>query len=277
MVSELQRQAYLDAMGVDCYIPRLVLPAALPSQLCEMPANEILAEDQPPWEQSGSTADGAGAVGQAAVATEASTAVPTTASRSNTSAAAVQALFDDIDPNPRAKARAASNVEAGAGPKATASTIPHFHLTIVRGANVLLVDNGLSADTDSAEYLRLLQNMLHAIGAGKPQLSIDSFRWPMTKSGNVDQGETAARQTLQAFLAKQAGQLKVAYLLVMGEVAAHYLSEEALPTGSFVAHTQMDVQLIHTQSASRMLVEPAIKRQVWQDLQPLRRVLVKQL
>ena len=45
------------------------------------------------------------------------------------------------------------------------------------------------------------------------------------KNAHVDQGEIAARQTLQAFLAKQADQLQVGYLLVMGDVAARYLDD----------------------------------------------------
>ena len=36
-LNELQRQAYLDAMGVDVYFPRLQLVGAKPSSQCEMP------------------------------------------------------------------------------------------------------------------------------------------------------------------------------------------------------------------------------------------------
>ena len=41
-MNELQRYAYLDAMGVDYYYPKLLLPGAKVSELCELPiGNEV--------------------------------------------------------------------------------------------------------------------------------------------------------------------------------------------------------------------------------------------
>jgi hypothetical protein len=160
-----------------------------------------------------------------------------------------------------------------------AATIPHFSLSIVRGANVLLVDDGLAAGTDQAEYLSLLSNMLFAVGAQVQQLSLETFNWPMIKNAQIDQSELAARQTLQAFLAKQLSQIDNSYLLVMGETGKHYIATgeqaDAQGNGSFIACEQLGAQMICTQSAVQMLENPALKRQVWQDLQPLYRVLKK--
>jgi len=43
-MNELQRLEYMEAMGVDCYVPRLVLPGAKPSEQCELPAIAVIEE-----------------------------------------------------------------------------------------------------------------------------------------------------------------------------------------------------------------------------------------
>ena len=59
----------------------------------------------------------------------------------------------------------------------------------------------------------------------------------------------------------------------MGDLACRYVSRDPLPVGEFVKYGQLDVQLIRTQSASQMLIEPSVKLEVWRDLGPLHRVL----
>ncbi len=249
-MNELQRQAYMEAMGVDCYIPRLHLPAALPSVLCEIPE---LAEV--PVAKT--------------VANEAAAPVTSTPKGKNGSAAAMQALLDDDAPIKEASPQSVKTVTETLVQDTSANPIPHFSLSIVRGGNVLIVDDGLPGHVNPSEYLQLLHNILFALGAGKQQLAIDSFVWPMVKNSKIDQSETAARQTLDAFLSKQVDQLKAQYIIVMGEAAASYISSEALATGTLHTHPQWKLPLICTNSASPMLSDPSLKRAVWNDLQPL--------
>ena len=44
MVHELQRQAYLSALGIENYMPRMILPFAPPSSVCELPVFAELHE-----------------------------------------------------------------------------------------------------------------------------------------------------------------------------------------------------------------------------------------
>ncbi len=266
-MNELQRQAYMDAMGVDCYMPRLQLPGALPSQLCELPSLDVIAELV---EQTDATS-----TAHNSIAHNKTNQSPATAQSAVGSgrAAAMQALFDEkpksVDHN------VVKTAESPSSPKAAKQQVPHFSLSITRGQGVLLVDGGLPGDINPAEYLQLLQNILFAIGVGNQPLSIDTFAWPMVRNSQVDQSETAARQTLEAFIAKQIEQLNARYILVLGQTAAQYLSQQTLPVGQFVRHSALDAQLLHTQSAYPLLSDASLKREVWRDLQPLYRVLKK--
>ena len=256
-MNEPRRLAYMEAMGVDCYAPRLQLPGALASQLCAMPLPSAEQLEQP--------------VAVAASAMPGSTPLAPQQDGQGR-AAAMQALLADKPAEPTD--RGADAVVAPIGSTQTArSQVPQFSLSIIRGKGILLIDEGLPGDINPAEYLQLLQNIVFAVGAGKQSLSIDAFVWPMSRSSQIDQSDTAARQALAAFIAKQIEQLNIRYILVMGDTAAQYLSEQALPLGELVQPAQLAAQLLRTRSAWPLLSDAARKRDVWQDLQPLYRSL----
>ena len=248
----MQRLAYLDAMTVDAYVPRLQLPGAGVSELCVKPADDAL-------------------VAVLAVAEPLAIIPPTAAETAATPAAgkahaaATHALFDDHS-NTRVAHIAPVAPLSAVDSKPLAKDTPQFSLSIVHASNILIIDSGLEGHINPQEYL-------YALGAGKQQLSLDAFVWPLVKNGQVDQSERAARETLESFLEKQIEQMSKRYVLVMGEVACRYITRDELPAGKFVKHAQLDAQLIRTQSASQMLTEPKIKRDVWLDLKPLHRVL----
>ncbi len=142
---------------------------------------------------------------------------------------------------------------------------------MVRAGDTVIVDEGLTGDTDPRAYTGLLQNLLFALGAGSPQPAVEAFVWPVSRGRghHVDQSATAAREALAAFLAKQVQQTGARQLVVMGETAHQYI--EALPAkaGVLEQHSGFAVRAIVTRSAARALREPALKRQIWDDLQPL--------
>jgi hypothetical protein len=158
-------------------------------------------------------------------------------------------------------------------PVAADQQVPQFSLTVIRGQNLLIIDEGLAGHINPNEYLQLLQNMLFAVGAGKQSLSIGGFAWPMAKNSPLDQTELAARQTLQSFLGKLTEQLQARYWLLMGDTAARYVAEPDLAKGSLVAHASLSLQMIRTESAAQMLAEPTLKARVWQQLQVLSQLL----
>ncbi|MEE8059193.1 MAG: hypothetical protein V3T17_15355 [Pseudomonadales bacterium] len=276
-MNERQRQAYMQAMGVDCYIPRLQLPGALASQPCQMPEwVEVLGERQAcVAEVNASQVNASQANAANDVVAVSTDATPTAQKNASGSTAAMQALFND-EPKSTVVNTVANATAARVRKTQTAKQpIPRFALSMIRGGNILIIDDGLPSNIDPADYRCLIHNMLFALGAGKQQLSIDTFVWPMIRNSNIDQSETAVRQTLEAFLAKQIEQLDAHYVLVMGDIVARYLVDEVMPVGEFIQHPQWPVHLIRTLSAHRMLAQPELKREVWKDLQCLHRVLKK--
>ena len=262
-MNELQRQAYMEAMGVECLVPRLQLPGALASSLCAMPVIEPVQVDA---RQNAVAAVVAGSSSATAPAPEHG------ATPQGSGAAASHALFDvgqnkDQDKAPSRDVKSAVAAVESAASVSKAS--PAFMLSVVRAGNVLLVDDGLSGSVNPNDYLQLLHNLLFALGAGKQQLSIDAFVWPISNNRQVDQSETAARQMLQAFLAKKIDQSQIPVVIVMGETAAKYVVDQPVEMGVLNEHELWQVQVIRTQSALPLLADPKLKRALWQQLQPL--------
>lgn len=262
-MNELQRQAYMEAMGVDCYMPRLQLPGAAVSQLCVLPEVpvSIVAEKTAQSEVSDAPAD-------------------STQLRAASSGAsrAIQAMFDQ-PPNAEAPAQGsnASSIEEAADFIKSAATkkqtVPSFNLSILRGANIMLIDNAIPGHIDPNSYMQLLQNLLFALGMGKQQLSLDAFSWPMSHNSQIDQSKSAAIQTLEAFLNKRVEQDDIAYLVLMGETAIQYLDVELAAIEGLGKHARLPVQCVQIHSAGLMLDQPLLKAEAWEQLQPLYRVM----
>jgi uracil-DNA glycosylase len=134
---------------------------------------------------------------------------------------------------------------------------------------LLLVDDCDPRQLNSQDYQRLLHNIVFALGLGKQSIEVQPFQWPMVTGGQADQGVDAARQTLQAYLARQLEEGAIKYLLLMGEAASQYAINQLPVDNALTAHQEHPVQLLSTLSASRMLTDPQLKRQLWQQLQPL--------
>jgi len=263
-MNELRRQSYLEALEIDYYHPRLLLPGADVSRLCELPR---------PQEPALAVAEVTTAAAEATVAEVADSL------RGSKNNPAMNALLDELrrsdGDSPRVKSPAVVAPQSTAvAETSSAEHRPRFSLSIIRGADVFIIDQGLDEAVDQQAYLALLHNILFAIGAAPAQLSIDQFHWPMIKNSQVDQGETAAKQALQSFVGKQIEQLGLAYIVLMGEGPRHYLLEQA-PTGQFIADSQLGGQCIVTASALQALQSGDLKQQIWQDLMPLSRVLRK--
>lgn len=270
-MSELERQAYMSAMGEPCYVPRLCFPGAKASVQCELPVVDshggLLSV------QTG-VIDAPHKGGQI----QAQSLQPLVQRQSGTSAAA--SLFEELTSGTDKRARGQSKVAGTAAPlnkplasRKGKSSVPHFALSVARTENLIIVDDGVPEGVQPAEYSRLLQNIVFAMVGVQQELSLEPFVWPMIKNNRVDQSEPAARQTLEAYLAKQTRQLGVAYIIAMGDTAAHYLCTREKASDGFVDHDLLPVRLICAPSAVRSLSEPGLKPQIWHKLQPLRSAL----
>ena len=239
---EPQRSQYLRALGIDVYVPRLILPGAKLSQPCA-------------WESAASviTEAVAAAVEDAATNTAIGETIAVVRQRSLPAE-----IHIDIDAPPPVRNTSAAN---GSGVRAAAelTTTPKIALSVVVGGGLLIVDDAPPGTAARSDYLRLLSNILFALQGRNVVPSLDVFLWPMAKYPQLDQGAAAARETLAAHIHNQIQQHAIHTVLLLGEDAQHWcevLANDAL-------------RCVKSVSALACLQIPANKRQLWQDLRPL--------
>jgi len=236
------RSHYLDALGVDVYVPRVILPGAKPSDVCEWD-----------WPE-----DAAAPVSEAPDIPE----IVATAPVPMTPTPPAERL-PPVTEETRAPRREPS-APAVTPARAAQAAIPRFALGIVSVADsgVLIVDDAPPNNAVRADYLRLLGNLSFALQrrAGNPTL--DVFIWPMVKNNpQIDQSEGAAREALAAYLQKQIQQQALQSVLLLGGNAAQWLAESVRPP--------LGVDIACSVSGWSALRNPAAKRQLWQDLRHL--------
>jgi hypothetical protein len=257
LIAELRRRAYLSAMQVASWLPRVELPFAAPSR------PELLAPPEP--EQP---------------AEEAST---------------VQALRETVAPPPAAPPGERPKIEVprpaaiGRGAKCEADESetdmpaaarpvavppPRFALQLLRAGDcALLVElpTGEPLQGRDPAYL-LLKDLLRAAGLpDSPQLVGEPVRWPLLVRGNMDQGPLAALEFVQSFVsARLEEQAPCACLWLVGlpavrfagEVDAEAYNRELQIEGLGAAWALPGLELL--------MDEPQRKRELWQAMRRVR-------
>lgn len=278
-MNELQRQQYLDALGVDTYMPRWVLPHAPEPVACDV---SFIPSEL-----------GAGEAGKgitAGVASQPTTndAAPVVrsapaggASPGQASPSSVLAVLSGEAP----AAEPASSVESETKDTSTSvateqaksqtasEPAPAFALSIWRISEDLLVVDSRQAQL-ALPTEPLLINILVALGYPRQPLpKTEVIRWPMVDNPFVGQTQADAREMLEAYLDGKLLTHPTKHLLLMGEDAARYIlpveqnAEKVL--GQSVALPQHNAEAIVVPSLSDMLQEPLLKRLTWQAIQPL--------
>ena len=255
MISEPRRQAYLSAMQVDCWLPRVVLPFAAPSPL----GWQAPVEPGPELAAAAPVAEARVAVAPAAVAPAPAETRPRV----------------EV-PRPLAKVVAPAAEEAGPAPAKSAPLAPpRFALQLLRAGHcVLLVElpTGETFTSRDPAYL-LLKDLLRAAGLpDSPQLLGEPVRWPLLQRGALDQGPQAALEYVQGFLAaqlEQAGECRCLWLV--GLPAVRFAGEA--DAGAY--HRELQVEGLGNAWAipglEAMLDEPSIKAEVWQAMRRVMR------
>ncbi|OWJ95893.1 energy transducer TonB [Pseudomonas sp. A46] len=193
MIAEHRRRAYLDAMQVATWLPRMDLPFAAPSRpelLAPLPVEEL--EDTPTV-----------AAPSAAVA---STAAPAAAPADANPTASLRARIEVPRPGSAPRPAVQPEAEPEAEPvqaKVELVPPPRFSLQLLRaGSCLLLVElpTGEPFQSRDPAYL-LLKDLLRAAGLpDSPQILGEPVRWPLLAGGSLDQGPDAARDFLQGFV-----------------------------------------------------------------------------
>jgi len=156
----------------------------------------------------------------------------------------------------------------GANPAPAASSRPprskiiaptvRFSLAAVFAGGIGWVES-LAGRPLAREQVQLIQGMARAVRGKADTPKVAQFDWPIHNNPQLDQGEAAARAGVLAFLLRHIEEQKCRGLVVLGEDAATYVDADGLG----------DLSRVCTLSTLQMIEQPAGKRQVWSDLQPL--------
>lgn len=258
MITEDIRQQYLQALGIESYLPRRQLPGAAPSSL--------LASDGADELQVVESAESPVVASQQPVQQDSSPqAVP-----------ARPKLEIELEPK---QPRATISAEA-AQLASQASPAPRFVLGIWQISPQILVLDSRRASL-ALPVGRLLQNIALALGLDGRLPEPEILRWPLTDAGDFQGTEADARAHVRAFLAARAGLQPIRHILLMGSPAIRFaLHEEQLADvgtlrsllGKSLPLQLEDstVQAIALPSLAAMLQRPELKAGVWAAIKHLR-------
>lgn len=258
---ESLRLACLEAMGIDVWVPQRPLPGAAPSLYFFWPW-QAGKEAQPAPPLRDQAPQRAMQVLEQAV--PAITAAPSEA----------LAALAEVSEAPPARAevtppRPASQAEVQSHPHADPEAVPRFQLAWVRLGSLLLVaDVPLQRPQLNPDALSLASNIAQAVqGRGLDALPFQYFRWPQVKIRGVDQSQTMATRTLRLLLGKQ----QAAGILLLGSQACWHLLQQEVSEADFAQLQQLPglPPIACSYSLEALLRVPALKRDAWQQLQPL--------
>lgn len=257
MVNELQRQAYLSALGIENYMPRMILPFAPSSVLCELPVVE-LQELSPAQDKQLIPAPLV-----SGVLTALADAVSTTA---------VTDILADVVPAKKTTTpiNAASILEQFESKKAPA--VEPFALSLWRPATgFLIVDSRSSGAALPTELL--LNNLLRTfLPEMKPDLQEEVMRWPMIENRFVSRTADDARNELQTWLAVENELRPIERLWLMGDNAARYLlAKDVIASSALWQEHTLDsigagvntLKAVVLPSLVEILQQPLLKARFW--------------
>lgn len=255
MIAEVRRRAYLDAMQVDSWLPRVALPSAAPSRpelllplVSAEPLIEALATDSAPAE------------------------VPAVAP-----APAVQGAVRKVEmPRPRIVVPEPIQPAPSAPQMRLASTVPlapppRFALQLLRAGNCLLLvelPTGESFQRRDPAYL-LLKDLLRAarlpdnpqqVGDGEP------IRWPLLHRGSLDQSGEAARDYVQGVVSAELENMGCACLWLVGLPALRFAGEVDAEAFFNELNIEGIGRALAVPGLEHLMEEPASKAALWKAM-----------
>jgi hypothetical protein len=257
LIDEQRRRAYLGAMQVTCWLPRLALPFAAPSRA------ELL-EVTPPAEPSRPQAAPGGRPNPIA---RPQTEVPAAKSPAAPRKAPVVPL--------RPTADKAAPTESVPPPAPRREPPPRFALQLLRAGNCLLLAELPTGEPFASRdpAYRLLKDLLRAAGLpDSPRPLGEPIRWPLIRNNpEFDQGPAAARDYVRAVLQGQLEQEPAACTWLIGVAAMRFAGEEEAPE----ACREIDLAglgMAWTLPGLEQLMEaPPLKAELWQSMRRIRR------
>lgn len=227
---EQRRQAYLQAMGINHYVPRFVLPNALASPRCET-----------------FVADMSAMVVESVAAQEPQTAPPSPASPA-ARAPKIEVEFAAKKPVPPRPV------------KDEVITEPRFTAELVLSdLGILFIASG----NLSGAQKRLVANIAQAystfaLEGRDPALQAGRFQWPVSQGRSLPRGEAAAKDALSANVLARSERQKLNKIVIFGDTLQPYLDEAMLTTE--------ELKIIKSASLEELMSDGNAKAALWQAL-----------
>jgi hypothetical protein len=266
---EQNRHRWLEALGVDSWLPRGNLPGAA----------EIA-----PWVESFCYPDDAQADAWLEDVAESVEEQAVPASTPAPKPVAARARIDTdtlLDQRPAAVPKA-TPVErpVRTAPTSTVVEAPRFKLAFVLRQDLLIVDSLPPHQPQgfSRHHRALLTGITTALGAEADTELSDAMMlpWPMLASRTLDQGAEEARRAVQHKLRRTLeSHRRITQVLLMGEAAAHWILGETAQLDTLQGRSfklPSGLPVVVTLSLSELLRLPERKAEAWRDIQPLRLV-----
>lgn len=264
MIAELRRRAYLSAMQVASWLPRVELPFAAPSRPELL---QPLVEAEPEFAAAAPQAPTEAAPAYEPVPAETSVVAPASRPKIEVPRPTPQgrmAMVEQIDGDAEAQV---------ASPPASVAP-PRFALQLLRaGGCAVLVElpTGDALQGRDPAYL-LLKDLLRAAGLpDSPQLIGEPVRWPLLVRGQIDQGPQAALEYVQSFVGARLEEQEPCSCLWLvglpairfaGEADAEAYNRELQIDGLGAAWALPGLELL--------MDEPERKRELWQAMRRVR-------
>ncbi len=188
-MNELQRLAYLDAMGIDSYVSRTGLPGAAPTLRARLLRRE--AQVQP------------------------------------ANLVESMQLVDGLRKE-KAPQRTPAPVPVQKSAPAPVDSGPVFSVLSCRVGNWLWLDEIPRGREQSREYLQLLQSICAALGLPTEQPHLERFDWPIADTRQMGNSEAAARDGFSGFLRGRLERNPVQGVVLLGVVDASWLDRSSL-------------------------------------------------
>lgn len=262
---EVERQAFLEALGIVQYVPRSAINGAAPSPL--LPPERLYPAVQPVAD-SGSA--GKPPERQAAKpATDARVAQPATveSTQTDTSESPGSAGLKVHIPQELLAEPTAQDQSPRSQPGADDTVEFCFALLQTPNGIAMLIELGDPGVKDmSAQEHRLLSNILAAIAIPRDQCRFQYFKWPLVNNPRIKQGWPEAKETLQGYLESKLNQQPASTLVLFGELPAKALSVHQ----QLVSVGDSQIATFQVPSLHEMLVHWQHKAKAWRALAPLR-------
>jgi len=284
-----RRAAYLQAMGIESWLPIKTLPSA---ELGHWVADSAVFNPS----AAANTALSRSTTGSANTPSDAPISV-TAQNVINRSLALAEELNMGASVNtpvttqPKAVPTADASNSAAIPVSATSASTSNqsldvFTLSATVCGDILIIDDISQMNFASSAYQHWLNAILLSLGQ-KPLPDTgsiqDRFDWPLPDSGLFDASQKAAKEIFSAWLQRKLQENNAHWVLLMGKAAvAMHVVESSESDANKPPSTSSDlglvaplqdrqgVQVLPTYGSGELWRQPLLKREFWQHIQPLR-------